>query len=214
MALITVRPTKADIAIANAIAAHTTPLTEDVAGALTWGADEHLLVALAAAWWIYTRRRSRRERRMADHVLLTTIVASAIPHLLKSIFDQERPDRLTVRGHWRGVPLSGSPLDAFPSGHAVHVGALASVASSLPWRERSAAWLVGAGLVATRIVLLAHWTSDVIAGLAIGALSERLLRLVTGYGRDTDRGQRNGRAAFTEPGSAAGSRPPFHGQAL
>jgi hypothetical protein len=37
---------------------------------------------------------------------LTTLVASALPHLLKTAFDQKRPDRNTVRGHWRGVPLS------------------------------------------------------------------------------------------------------------
>jgi hypothetical protein len=41
--------------------------------------------------------------------------------------------------------------------------------------------------VASRVVLLAHWTSDVIAGLAIGAATERLLRRLTGYGRDLDR---------------------------
>jgi undecaprenyl-diphosphatase len=117
-------------------------------------------------------------------VLLTTLVASAMPHLLKTVFDQERPDRLTVRGHWRGVPLSGNRLDAFPSGHAVHVGALASAASRLPRRERNTVWLIGAGLVATRIVLLAHWTSDVMAGLAIGVVAERCLRRLTGYGRD------------------------------
>jgi membrane-associated phospholipid phosphatase len=33
-------------------------------------------------------------------------------------------------------------------------------------------------------VLLAHWASDVVAGLVIGAVTERILRLVTGYGRD------------------------------
>jgi membrane-associated phospholipid phosphatase len=38
--------------------------------------------------------------------------------------------------------------------------------------------------VATRVLLLAHWTSDVVAGLAIGAAMERLLRRFTGYGRD------------------------------
>jgi undecaprenyl-diphosphatase len=43
-------------------------------------------------------------------------------------------------------------------------------------------WSIGAGLVLTRIVLLAHWTSDVIAGLAIGAAVERLLRRWTGFG--------------------------------
>jgi hypothetical protein len=47
----------------------------------------------------------------------------------------------------------------------------------------SARWQsIGAGLVLTRIVLLAHWTSDVIAGLAIGAAVERMLRHWTGFG--------------------------------
>ena len=184
MALVNVRPTAADVAIANAIAAHTDPPAEEVAGVVTWGADEHILNALALGWWLYTRGQRASRRRAADHVLLTTVVASALPHLLKSIFDQQRPDRRTLRAHWRGVPLSGNEYDAFPSGHAVHVGALASAASRLPSRQRNMVWMIGAGLVASRVLLLAHWTSDVIAGLAIGAATERLLRRFTGYGRD------------------------------
>jgi undecaprenyl-diphosphatase len=78
----------------------------------------------------------------------------------------------------------------------VHVGALASAASRLPRRQRNAAWLIGAGLVATRIILLAHWTSDVIAGLAIGVVCERWLRRFTGYG--TAEGEMP-RAAETTP---------------
>ncbi|WP_430642633.1 hypothetical protein [Bradyrhizobium japonicum] len=31
--------------------------------------------------------------------------------------------------------------------------------------------------------MLAHWASDVIAGLAIGAVLERLMRRLTGFGR-------------------------------
>jgi len=183
MAVMTVRPTRTDVSIANAISAHTDRSTERAAEFITWGADEHILCALAAGWWLYTRRQPADQRRAADHVLLTTVVASVLPHLLKRVFDQERPDRRTVEGHWRGVPFSGNRLDAFPSGHAVHVGALASAASRLPERQRNLVWAVGAGLVLTRVVLLAHWVSDVAAGLAVGALTERLLRLVTGYGR-------------------------------
>jgi membrane-associated phospholipid phosphatase len=141
---------------------------------------------VTAAWWLYTRNQNGPSRQTADHILLTTLVASALPHLLKTLFDQQRPDRLTVRGHWRGVPFSGRRYDAFPSGHAVHVGALASAASKLPRRQRNIAWLAGGGLVATRIILLAHWTSDVLAGLAIGALTERLLRRFTGCGLNID----------------------------
>ena len=174
MALFRVKPTEADITIADGIAAHTGRPAEHIAQALTWGADEHVLCALAIGWWLYARTREVSVRRASDHIL---------PHALKKVFDQERPDRLTVLGHLHGIPLSGKRLDAFPSGHAVHVGALASAATALPPAQRNAIWAVGGGLVLTRIVLLAHWTSDVVAGLAVGAALERLLRCVTGFER-------------------------------
>ncbi len=183
MALFRIRPTEADVAIASEIASHTGPRLEHAAEALTWGADEHVVCALAACWWLYSRGKDPKSRRVSDHVLLTTLVASALPHLLKSIFDQERPDRLTIAGHLHGVPISGKRLDAFPSGHAVHIGALGSAASVLPTKQRNAIWAVGTGLVLTRILLLAHWTSDVAAGLALGALIERFIRVFTGFGR-------------------------------
>src|SRR5690349_10475968 len=124
-----IQPTRVDIAIANAIAEYTGPRAERAAQLLTWGADEHVLLAIAAGWWLYCRGRPVRARRDSDHILLTTLAVSLAPHLLKSIFDQRRPDRLTVRGHLHGIPFSGKPLDAFPSGHAMHVGALASAAT-------------------------------------------------------------------------------------
>jgi undecaprenyl-diphosphatase len=183
MALVRVKPTDADVAIADAIAGRTTRPIEHVAEALTWGADEHVLCALAFGWWLYARSGDAQIRRSSDHVLLTTLVASALPHALKRVFDQQRPDRLTALGHLHGIPFSGKRLDAFPSGHAVHIGALASAATVLPPAQRNIAWVIGCGLVLTRIVLLAHWTSDVVAGLAVGAATERLLRLLTGFGR-------------------------------
>ena len=182
MALYRVRPTQADIEIANAVAKYTSPQTERVAETLTWGADEHVLCALAADWWLYCRGGSQHDRVNGNHLLLTTVAVTIFPHLLKTLFDQQRPDRLTMRGHLHGVPFSGRREDAFPSGHAMHIGALASAATVLPRGKRNLLWSLGAGLVLTRIVLLAHWASDVAAGLAIGGLTERLLRFWTGYG--------------------------------
>jgi hypothetical protein len=49
MALFRVRPTQADIEIAEQISDRTSPEVEHVAEALTWGADEHVMCALAAA---------------------------------------------------------------------------------------------------------------------------------------------------------------------
>ena len=193
MALFRVRPTLADIEIADAIARHASPGVEATAQILSLGADEHVLCALAVGWWLYCRSGSTHARRDSGHILLTTLAVTLLPHLLKKVFDQERPDRRTWIGHLRGVPFSGKALDAFPSGHAVHVGALASAASVLPPAKRNLVWSVGAGLALTRIVLLAHWTSDVIVGLAIGAAVERLLRRWTGFGLPTEAPTRSGR---------------------
>ena len=126
-------------------------------------------------------------RQARNHLLFTTIAASLLPHLLKVVFDQPRPDRLTVVGHLHGVPLSGNAEDAFPSGHAIHIGALLGAASRLPTRWRAVAWVSGLTLVSTRVLLLAHWTSDVLVGLAIGMSLERILRRVTRHGNSETR---------------------------
>jgi len=176
MALVTVKPTRTDIAIANEIAEHTNLQLEETAEALTWGADEHVLLALAAAGWLYARMRPADERHAANHILAVSLVTAILPHVLKSAFDQVRPDRLTVRGHRRGIPFSGQARDAFPSGHAVHMGALASAAGLLPPPRRSFVRGIAVGLSLTRIALLAHWASDVVAGFALGIAIERMLR--------------------------------------
>jgi membrane-associated phospholipid phosphatase len=180
---VTIKPTSTDLAIARAVARYTDRRAEEVANISTWGVDEHVLIGLALAWWVWCRTSPPGQRRASNHVLVTTLAASVLPHLLKKVFNQRRPDRLTIEGHLHGAPISGKPRDAFPSGHAIHVGALASAASRLPTAQRNTAWAVGAGFAATRVILLAHWASDVIAGLAIGVGLERLLRLLTGFGQ-------------------------------
>ncbi|MBW7960800.1 phosphatase PAP2 family protein [Bradyrhizobium sp. BR 10261] len=179
MALFTVEPTRVDNAIANQIASHTNSKLEHVAEALTWGADEHVLIGLAAAGWVYAQLCAPRQRSTANHILLVSLVTAALPHVLKSVFDQTRPDRLTALGHCRGVPLSGRARDAFPSGHAVHMGALASAAGLLPSGPRRMVRALAVGLSLTRVVLLAHWASDVLAGFTLGIAVERVLRLFT-----------------------------------
>jgi undecaprenyl-diphosphatase len=100
---------------------------------------------------------------------------------LKLLFDQTRPDRRTVIGHVHGISFSGKRKDAFPSGHALHMGALASAAGALPAGPRRAIRALAVGLSLTRIVVLAHWASDVVAGFGLGAILERVLRVWSGY---------------------------------
>jgi len=183
MVLLTVRPTKLDRQTAGFVADHTTSTIEQIAGTLTWAADEHVLAMLALGWWMYCRNKGAVARRQSDHILLTTVSSAILPHIIKKFVNQERPDRLTIYGHLHGVPFSGKKYDAFPSGHALHAGALASAATILPPAQRNSVWAVVTVLAATRVVLLAHWVSDVIAGLAMGVAMERFIRFATGYGQ-------------------------------
>jgi undecaprenyl-diphosphatase len=178
---INVRPTGPDVAIARAIARDTGPAPEEIARVLTWGADEKVLLVLATVGWLASRGRRESLQRAGNHALLVSVAASLLPHVLKTVFNQTRPDRMTVRGHLHGVSFSGKPEDSFPSGHAVHMGALASAAGTLPPGPRRAIHALAVGLSLTRIVVLAHWASDVIAGFTLGAALERLLRLWSGY---------------------------------
>jgi undecaprenyl-diphosphatase len=178
---VTIRPTEADLAIARTIARKTGPAPERLARALTWGADEKVLLALTAVGWLASRGSGEPMRRAADHAVLVAAAASLLPHGMKRLFDQTRPDRTTVVGHLHGVSFSGKREDAFPSGHALHMGALASAAGALPTGPRQVVRTLAVGLSLTRIAVLAHWASDVVAGFAVGMALERVLRCWTGF---------------------------------
>jgi membrane-associated phospholipid phosphatase len=174
MALLTIRPTRLDCAIANFAEAHATPHVEKTLQFITYAADEHVLLAASLGFWLASRGMSARQRDAANYLLLNVAASAMLPHVLKALVDQERPDR-RVRGRRHGVPVSGKAYDAFPSGHAVHIGALASAVSRCFPRWKRVAWTLGGGIAVTRILLLAHWTTDVLAGVALGASLERSL---------------------------------------
>lgn len=179
MAPITIRPIRIDKEIARGVARHTDVSIERAAKVLTWGADEHLLIAASAVGWLLSRKADEPLRRFGTHVLICSLSSAVLPRILKTFVDQERPDRRTIGGHWRGIPFSGKASDAFPSGHALHVGALASAATLLPPKTRNWVWVTGTVLVGTRIVLAAHWLTDVLAGLGFGFAVERATRYIT-----------------------------------
>jgi len=180
----------------------TIPAVEWPARVLTWAADEHVLGVIAGGLWLAARAGNERERRQTDHLVLSVVVTAILPHVLKRLIDQKRPDRCMVHGARRGIPRSGKPYDAFPSGHAMHVGAVASALSWAYPKSAPVAWALGGLVAATRIVILAHWTTDVLAGLAMGALVERCLRpaLVTNA---SHRDRAHGRHARTDRGDEA-----------
>ena len=178
MAFVTIRPTQLDRALATWIADETRPDLEKIAKVATLAADEHVMFGALAAVWLASRFFGAPQRRAANYLVANGAISAAVPHLLKRAIDQQRPDR-RVSAPRHGIPRSGKAYDAFPSGHAVHIGAMASALSRLYPRHRSLVWLTGTGIAATRVVLLAHWLTDVVAGLAIGALMEKAVQRIS-----------------------------------
>lgn len=196
MGLLQIKPTDLDRSIAESVAKYTNPDIEAAARFLTWGADEHLLLLAAGVAWLATRTStSLPHQKLGSHLLVTSIVASILPHVLKAGIDQKRPDRESSEAHRHGVHFSGRANDAFPSGHAIHMGAAAGAATLLPPRKRDAVWLVAGLLSATRIAILAHWASDVVVGFAVGAGVERLIRRMTKPMHLSVEGEQDGKAA-------------------
>jgi membrane-associated phospholipid phosphatase len=169
----------ADLAIAKAAARNTSPLIQNCARAATWAADAHVLGPIVAAAWLFSRRGHARQRARANHLALTLTAAVVLPHLVKHVVDRERPDRSVVGPDRKGVRTSGNPRDSFPSGHAVHIGAMASAMAWAYPRKAPLFWIAGGVVAATRVGVLAHWASDVVVGLASGIALERAVRRLT-----------------------------------
>ena len=172
MALFRIPPTRADLAVARQARKHASPALERSAEFVSFAADENLLLALTAGVWLVSRFGDSSDRDNANYLALNVVASAILPHLFKRVVDQQRPDR-QVHGLRNGIPKSGKAYDAFPSGHAVHIGAIASAIGRLFPRWQWAAWSAGLALASTRVVLLAHWLSDVLVGLAVGAALER-----------------------------------------
>jgi membrane-associated phospholipid phosphatase len=181
--LVTLPPSRLDVAISEACARAATPARERSLRVITWLADEKILLGLIGLFWLNARLRPHGEeiRREADRMLLGVALAGVVPHIFKHFVNRKRPDRRLVHGSRHGIPRSGDAWDSFPSGHAVHLGAIAGPMARLAGEVvKPVVWTGLLGLASTRILLLAHYTSDVAAGWIIGAALSKVVRKLTG----------------------------------
>jgi membrane-associated phospholipid phosphatase len=171
-------PSRADVAVAKWCARMADPPVERSLRVATWLADEKVVLAAAAMFWLYARLEKPEEEapREADRMLCAVVIASALPHLAKLLVARERPNRVISHRRNSGIPKSGKAWDSFPSGHAAHLGAIAgSLRLLLPRRYGVFVWPSLVALAGTRVALLAHYVTDVIAGLGFGVLIDRVV---------------------------------------
>ncbi|TBW33637.1 phosphatase PAP2 family protein [Siculibacillus lacustris] len=106
----------------------------------------------------------------AAFVFVAVAGSGLLASLAKNAFGRARPDHLAGGGIFEIHPLAfRADWAAFPSGHATTAGATAVVLALLAPRWRRPILAAGVVVAITRILLDAHFPSDVIAGVTLGA---------------------------------------------
>jgi membrane-associated phospholipid phosphatase len=122
----------------------------------------------------------RKHRRYADRALLffSNIALSGIlANIVKFLVGRLRPKMLFERGLYGFDPFRvGYEFNSFPSGHTATVFAIA-VSCSIFWPKYRILFVMFATTVAlSRLVLTAHYPSDVFAGAYIGTMTAIVMK--------------------------------------
>jgi len=108
------------------------------------------------------------------YMFLAIGLAGLADTIIKRLVGRVRPSEF---GPFAYEPFSWRSIYAsFPSGHATNVFAtLVAVGLVFP-RLRPALWVYALVIAASRVIVSAHWTSDVVAGAAFGAFGAIVVR--------------------------------------
>lgn len=132
------------------------------------------IVILAYVLYRVSTSETRREKartggRLALYFFLTIGATSTLVHLIKLVVGRARPELFAEYGAYSLTPFAYDDLySSFPSGHSAAVGAFFGAFSMLAPRLRPL-FLMGALTIGvSRVIVGAHYPSDVAAGLLLG----------------------------------------------
>jgi len=127
------------------------------------------LIAKRAAQQETVRQRARTVRSLSAYFLLTIGTASVLVHGLKFLIGRARPELMEEYGAYSLTPFTGERLfESFPSGHSTAAGALFGAFAMLMPQFRPLFFVFATTIGMSRVIVGAHYPSDVAAGLLLG----------------------------------------------
>ncbi|ASY70918.1 phosphatidic acid phosphatase [Sinorhizobium fredii USDA 205] len=115
------------------------------------------------------RQRARTARNLSAYFLLTIGTASALVHGLKFLIGRARPELFADYGAYSLTPFTGDRLfESFPSGHSTAAGAFFGAFAMLKPELRPLFLILALLIGVSRVIVGAHYPSDVAAGLLLG----------------------------------------------
>ncbi|MGH6880039.1 phosphatase PAP2 family protein [Hypericibacter sp.] len=162
------------------------------AGDITWLGKSLgwlLLSGVLALFWAWRARRAEhgsplgsreRKRAFAAAFLFATVaLAGILTNLIKLLVGRSRPNSFLHEGIYEFRPWHlAADLRGFPSGHATTVFALAFAFAMIQPRWRLPAFAVAIVIAATRVIINAHFLSDVVGGMVVALLTAVWLRSI------------------------------------
>jgi len=150
-------------------------------GSSGWILTAAAMLALTGfASWRLSRGARQRFRalylgQIGAYAFLAVALSGILANLVKRVIGRARPGQFEDWGSFGFSSFSGAKFESFPSGHATTVGAIFMVLILLLPRYRLAFMLLALWMAFSRVMVGAHYPSDVIAGLSFGAWFTLLL---------------------------------------
>ena len=110
-------------------------------------------------------------------VFLAVGIPSLVVTIVKRLIGRSRPPRIYPTGPFDYFPFSWRVENAsMPSGHGTTAFAIAVALGALFPRARVVLWIYAALIAISRVVIAAHYPSDVVAGAIVGGIGALVVR--------------------------------------